>query len=83
MREITKGLSGDSETDIAYLKEQMKAYKDHEMGKEIIRACARLMYDLMPDDKKKDLEKVISNNASGTEATLEEVRPLSRLSQRG
>ena len=74
MREITKGLSGDSETDIAYLKEQMKAYKDHEMGKEIIRACARLMYDLMPDDKKKDLEKVISNNASGTEATLEEVR---------
>ena len=74
MHEITRGLSGDANTDIAYLKEQMKAYKDHEMGKEIIRACARLMYDLMPDDKKKDLEKVISNNASGTEATLEEVR---------
>ena len=68
MHEITRGLSGDANTDIAYLKEQMKAYKDHEMGKEIIRACARLMYDLMPDDKKKDLEQVISNNASGRSA---------------
>ena len=57
MREITRGLSGDSATDIAYLKEQMEAYKDHEMGKEIIRACARLMYDLIPEDKKKDIRQ--------------------------
>lgn len=74
MHKITGGLSGDSATDIAYLKGQMEEYKNHELGKEIIRACARLMYDLIPEDKKKELERAINNDASGTEATLEEVR---------
>ena len=74
MHAITGGLSGDAETDIAYLQEQMDKYKDHELGKEIIRACARLMYDLIPDDKKKEIGKAINNDSSGTEATLEEVR---------
>lgn len=32
MHEITSGLTGDAKTDLAYLKEQCEAYKDHEMG---------------------------------------------------
>ena len=74
MHKITRGLSGDSMTDNAYLKEQVEEYKDHELGKEIVRVCARFMYELFPDDKKKELERVINNDSSGTEATLEEVR---------
>ena len=31
MHEITSGLTGDAKTDLAYLKEQCEAYKDHEM----------------------------------------------------
>lgn len=52
MQSITYGLTGDFETDQIYLKEQMEKYKDHELGKEIIRACARIMYQIIPDDKK-------------------------------
>jgi tetratricopeptide (TPR) repeat protein len=74
MKEITSGLSGDSQTDLSYLREQMEKYKDHEMSKEIIRACGRLMYELIPDDKKEELAKIISNDSAGTESALEEVR---------
>lgn len=74
MREITSGFNGDSKTDMAYLQAQMEKYKEHEMGTEIIRACGRLMYELIPDDKKEELDKLISNESSGIEATLEEVR---------
>lgn len=74
MREITGGLSGDAKTDIAYLQDQMEKYKEHEMSKEIIRACGRLIYGLIPDEKKEELAKAISKDASGTEAALEEAR---------
>ena len=52
IREITGELTGDFKIDIAYLRDQMEKYKDHEMGKEIVRACGRLMYELIPDDDK-------------------------------
>ena len=70
MHQITSGLTGDEKTDLAYLQEQSEAYKDHEMGKEIIRACGRLIYELIPDDKKADLEKAFGNNAAGTDSHL-------------
>lgn len=74
MREITSGMSGDAKTDIAYLQDQMEKYKEHEMGKEIIRACGRLMYELIPDDNKEEIEKLINTESHGTDAVLEEVR---------
>lgn len=74
MKEITGGLSGDAKSDMAYLEEQMEKYKNHELSKEIIRACGRLIYGLIPDDKKEELAKVINNDSAGTEAALEEVR---------
>lgn len=74
MRQITGGLTGDAKADMAYLQEQMEKYKSHEMGKEILRACGRLIYNLIPDDRKEELTKLIDNESSGTEATLEEAR---------
>ena len=74
MREITKGLTGDISNDMPYLKEQMEKYKDHELAKEILRACGRLMYDLIPDDKKEELSKVIGNEMKAVESTLDEIR---------
>ena len=55
MRKITAGLTGDEEHDRAYLKEQMEKYKEHELSTEIIRACGRLFYDLVPENKKEEL----------------------------
>lgn len=74
MREITSGFIGDPSKDMPYLKEKCDEYKNHEMAQEILRACGRLMYDMIPDDKKEELNKTISNESSGTEAALEEIR---------
>lgn len=74
MTSITAGLSGDSKTDIKYLQEQSEKYKDHEYGKEIVRACGRLMYQALPDDKKEQLGKDFGKISMGFDATLDEIR---------
>ena len=74
MREITRGLSGNAEEDITYLQEQMEKYKDHEMNREIIRACGRLLYELIPDEKKDKISQLFDNERAGLNAVLEEAR---------
>ena len=68
------GLTGDEVHDRAYLKEQMEKYKEHELSTEIIRACGRLFYDLVPEDKKEELAQMLENDMSGINAVLDEVR---------
>ena len=74
MREITAGLTGDSEKDIQYLKEQAEKYKDHELSREILRACGRLLYQCVPEDRKSELDRIIGNDRTSYESVLEEVR---------
>ena len=74
MYDITAGLTGDPKIDIPYLTEQCEVYKNHEMGKEIVRACGRLIYEIIPDDTKDELNRAIRNDFTGTESILEEVR---------
>ena len=74
MREITTGLTGDADKDRDYLKEQMEKYKEHELATEIIRACGRLFYELIPEDKKDELTHVMDNDMNGIHAVLDEVR---------
>ncbi len=74
MKGITGGLTGDPESDLKYLDKQVKKYKDHEYGKEIARACGRLMYQLIPEEKKAELKKAIEKDGMGFDAALEEIR---------
>ena len=74
MQEITAGLSGDSKKDFKYLKKQCDKYKDSEYGREIVRACGRLMATLLTDEQKAEISKAMNNHDLGIEATLEEVR---------
>ena len=74
MHSIKAGLTGEPEIDIEYLKGQIERYKDHELNKEIIRACARLMYDLLPAETVEELSKAIDQDSLGVDTTLEEVQ---------
>ena len=74
LREITEGLTGDAEHDGPYLMEQMEKYKTHEMATEIIRACGRLMYNVIPEDSRDEIEKLAYNEHLGVDATLDEAR---------
>ena len=74
MKEITAGLTGDPSKDMPYLQAKCAEYKEHEFGKEIIRACGRLMYDMIPDDKKEELKKVMQKDSLGIESALKEIK---------
>ncbi|MBQ2880614.1 MAG: tetratricopeptide repeat protein [Anaerotignum sp.] len=74
MREITQGLTGNASDDLKYLNDQMENYKNHEMATEILRACGRLMYGLISDDKKEELGRAIGNELKAVESTLDEIR---------
>ena len=74
MQEITSGFTGDSEKDLAYLQEQAEKYRDHEMSKEILRACGRLMYEHLPEDKKAEIGQYLNNDMESWYSILEEAR---------
>lgn len=74
MRSITAGLTGDASKDGPYLMAKCEEYKHHEYGNEILRACGRLLYELVPEDKRQRLDKAMSKDLKGYEATLEEVK---------
>ena len=74
MTKITSGLSGDNKRDINYLHEQMETYKDHELSKEIIRACGRLLYDLLPEEARTDIGKLIEKDNLGVTSTIQEAQ---------
>ena len=73
MTGITAGLTGDPKADFAYLQEQMETYKEHPLSKEILRACGRLAWEILPDDKKAELSKAMECDQAGYDAILEEV----------
>ena len=74
MRKITVGLNGDPAHDIPYLQQQAQAYKDGEFGREIARACGRLMFDALPEDKKAEFGRLTENNRLGLAAVIEEAQ---------
>jgi len=50
MRDITSGMTGDSEKDIAYLIKKQDEYQNHELKIEITRAIGRMMYEIAPKE---------------------------------
>lgn len=72
IKNIYEGLTGDSENDIEYLHEQMERYKDDENATEIIRALGRKIFELLPQDKKDELNKIIGNDCDSIKSTIDE-----------
>lgn len=74
IKDITSGLSGDAEEDRKYLLEQCDKYKDHEMNKEILRAIGRMMFEIMPEENKDEINDLIKKNIYSWNAVFEEAR---------
>lgn len=73
MKEITSGLTGDNEKDIKYLDEQCEKYKNHKYSIEIIRACGRMIFDLISEDKKSEFIRLIDNDFKSIDAVIKEI----------
>lgn len=74
MEEIASGLTGDSEKDIAYLKEQQEKYRDHEMSPQISKAIGRLMYRAMPEDRRREFDEAVKKQKIRWNEALEGVQ---------
>lgn len=74
MTSITSRLTENSGNEIPYLKEQIEKYRNHPYAKEITRACGRLMYEFLPDDRKEEFGKALGNDAAGLNSALDEIR---------
>jgi len=74
MQEITAGLTGDPQADMEYLKSKSDEYKTHELSKEILRGVGRLMYEVLPPEKRSEWEKLMENESLGVNAAIEEAR---------
>ena len=73
MREIMDGLSGDEKVDMKYLAEQCEIYKNHELSQEILRACGRLMADILPDEAKREYSNIVRKEELNINFALEEM----------
>ncbi len=62
IEEIKAGLTGEREQDLPYLKEHMDRYKDHELAREILRECGRIMYELLPDETKAKVDEAMEKD---------------------
>ena len=72
MKKIASGLTGEHKEDMLYLQKQAETYKSHELNKEILRGIGRLVYDIIPQEKKNEFNKAINNSNFGVNVAIEE-----------
>ena len=74
LQEIHSGLTRHPKSDLDFLKKKCEEYKDHEYAQPILRECGRLMYDLLPDDKKDEISKIIGEEKTGYVIEIEDIK---------
>lgn len=72
--EIKSQLTGNDEEDRKYLLEQMEKYKEHKLSKEIIKECARMLYDLLPINTQARLSDAIEEDAEKIKEKIKQIR---------
>jgi hypothetical protein len=69
---ISTQLTGDQENDLRFLKNEVYKFSQHKYAAEIIRAIGRMMYDVLPLDKKNELFKIFSSLSISSDIILNE-----------
>ena len=72
MMRISSGLTGNPNQDIPYLREQAEYYKNSAYSKEVLRACGRLIYQCLPDEKRDTLQSSMNKTLLGINSVIEE-----------
>ena len=60
--EAKQGLTGEESVDMLHLEHIVKEYAGTELGKEVESRMADLAYDILPDEKKEHLAKMLYIN---------------------
>ena len=73
MEIIMSGLTGDMEADIVYLQEQMGKYKNDPQAAAIMQECGRIMYELLPEEKKAELAQAGEQDQEAFDKALDQI----------
>lgn len=76
IEEIKKGLTGDAGHDTAYLVKMSGTYREHPLGREIIKECMRMLYGYFPDENKKKIGDAFEEDTKADRKTVEEIKKL-------
>ncbi len=68
---IESGLTGDFEIDATMLQNAMEQFKDHPAATEIARECGRILYEILPEDRKDDLHSAMEQDLDPYFKTME------------
>lgn len=74
MKEIKAGLTGDPKHDIPYLDKQCSKYRNHEFNLEIVRACSRMIAEMLPEDEKEKFRKAVDKQKEKMNNLLKDAR---------
>lgn len=72
LQEIRDGLSGEYGVDMAYLEGQITKYKNHENAAEIESGIAELAYEILPDDKKEQVARMMYMDGKRLDTVMNE-----------
>ena len=72
MQQITLELDRNPENGIPFLKEQIATYRNQPLGKEVARACARMLWDITPDEQRAGLATVFLDHETSPRSIIDE-----------
>jgi tetratricopeptide (TPR) repeat protein len=74
MQEIKSSLSGDVQTDLIYLQEQLSKYREHHLSEELAWGIGRLIFEVLPEDQKQLLGESLAQDNRVLGTVLEEAQ---------
>lgn len=74
INEITSKLTGDTYTDLNVLFEESEKYKNHEYALEINRAIGRIIFKILPEERRQEAEQIFNRLNLSSENILQEAK---------
>lgn len=76
LQQIRDGLTGEYGVDMAYLEGQVTKYKNHENAAEIESGIAEIAYDILPEEKKEQVQRMMYLDGKRLDAVMNEALQL-------
>jgi tetratricopeptide (TPR) repeat protein len=71
---IKSGLTGNVQEDLKYLDQQAAKYTGHKLGAQILQAISEMAYDILPEDKREQVNRALFHDGRRLDVIFREAR---------
>ncbi|NLI77449.1 MAG: hypothetical protein GX442_13535 [Candidatus Riflebacteria bacterium] len=71
--DVSHRMTGNPDTDVGILKKAMEDHGQHPQAKEILRALGRMLFDVLPPDRRKEFEQLFANDQRHWKTMISEI----------